>query len=119
MRKKDLNQRRFEYSRVDQTVKRPVEVGVMIDIIPRLLRHILAVCQIDRAKNYSRNRQHGKEQDLPPRVQKDRGKQDGRYSPRSTYRYIIRIITPADQIIQGGSNHPAKVQPQLATRTEP
>ena len=83
MRKKDLNQRRFEYSRVDQTVKRPVEVGVMIDIIPRLLRHILAVCQIDHAKNYSRNRQHGKEQDLPPRVQKDRGNKTADTAPEA------------------------------------
>lgn len=75
-------------------------MGVMIDIIPRLSCHILAIGQVDHTKDNPRNRQYGKKQNLAPRVQEDGSEQDSLYSSRSAYRNIVRIITPADQIIQ-------------------
>ncbi len=50
----------------------------MVDMIARLLGHILAIQQIHNTKQYTRNRQQGKEIDFSPRIKEDRGKQNGR-----------------------------------------
>ena len=49
----------------------------MVDMVARLLGHILAVQQVNDSEEYSRYRQQGKEIDFSPWIEKDRRKHSG------------------------------------------
>lgn len=57
MAEKSLNQTGFEQGRKNETEYRTIEMGVVVDVVPALLGHVLTVDQVDYAKDNSRNRQ--------------------------------------------------------------
>ena len=57
MAEKSLNQTGFEQGRKNKAEYRTIEMGVVVDVVPALLGHVLTVDQVDYAKDDSRNRQ--------------------------------------------------------------
>ena len=57
MAEKSLNQPGFEQGRKNEAEYRTIEMGVVVDVVPALLGHVLTVDQVDYAKDDSRNRQ--------------------------------------------------------------
>ena len=57
MAEKSLNQTGFEQGRKNEAEYRTIEMGVVVDVVPALLGHVLTVDQVDYAKDDSRNRQ--------------------------------------------------------------